>query len=167
MLEIILPFFALFAVWLILELWRRRSKGSLPSNTVLVDGSNVMHWGGEPRSQAVADVSRSLEQMGYLPVVFFDANVGYKLEGRHLSETSLSCRIGLPREQVIVVRSGTQADGHLLEQAARYDLQIVTNDRFRDWADKYPAVKEHGFLIKGAWVAGEVRWRFPQDFRPV
>ena len=144
-----------------------RKTTAIPANTILIDGSTVAHWGGEPSTSAVRDVAANLTEMGYLPVVFFDANIGYKLAGRHMSEAQLARQLRIGADQVVVVPSGSTADEHLLDHATDHDLQIVTNDRFRDWAGEFPAVQEHGFLLKGAWVAGEVSWRFPGDFRSV
>ena len=62
--------------------------------------------------------------------------------------------------RMLVVPKGTQADTYLLETAQEFGVRIVTNDRFRDWAEAHPQVLEPGFLIRGgmregrAWLKG-------------
>ena len=42
--------------------------------------------------------------------------------------------------------------------AAARDLgaKIVTNDRFRDWADQHPEVHRPGHLIRGGYASGRI-----------
>lgn len=51
---------------------------------------------------------------------------------------------------------GKQADPYLLETAREKNARIVTNDRFRDWADTHPEVLQPGFLIRGTIRDGKV-----------
>jgi hypothetical protein len=37
--------------------------------------------------------------------------------------------------------------------------RVVTNDRFRDWAEDHPAVKSPGFLVGGTVKGGQARLR--------
>ena len=41
----------------------------------------------------------------------------------------------------------------------RLGTLVMTNDRFRDWAEDHPAVREAGFLVGGKVAGGEVRLR--------
>ncbi len=62
----------------------------LPDNPIVVDGSNVMHWGKEPSADVLRRVLRALEKKGYSPVIVFDANVGYVLGDRYYNEIRFS-----------------------------------------------------------------------------
>ena len=125
---------------------------------VLIDGSNVMHWNdNKPSLAALIAVIRNLDERGYAPSIVFDANAGWKLLGKYLSDQDFSRLLGLRVEQVLVVPKGTQADPFLLETAKDFGARIVTNDRFRDWAEKYPKVRENGFLIRGGMQNGKVQ----------
>jgi hypothetical protein len=89
--------------------------------------------------------------------VVFDANVGWKLVGRYLAEYELSDILGLPQDQVLVVPKGSPADPWLLTTARDFGARIVTNDRFRDWAEDHPEVATPGFLVRGG-VSGDKVW---------
>ena len=57
--------------------------------------------------------------------------------------------INLPAKQVLVAPKGTPADPLLLEGAAMLKARVITNDRFRDWEEAHPEVREAGFLVRG------------------
>lgn len=125
---------------------------------ILVDGSNVMHWRvGQPDIETVRIVLAALKTRGFSPGVMFDANVGYKIGNHYLDDRHLAKLLRLPEAQVLVVPKGTPADRFLLEAARDLGARIVTNDRFRDWADAHPEIREPGFLIRGGF-AGDKLW---------
>ena len=68
----------------------------------------------------------------------------------------MSRLLSLPRDQILVVPKGTQADSFLLETARDLKAPIVTNDRFRDWVDRYPDVAQQGRLITGGIRDGQI-----------
>lgn len=159
------------------DLWGRRSRGSGRSQrrsrrqrppvaarsaskggeAVLVDGSNVIYWqDNTPQLEPLLQVVQDLSRRGLKPGVVFDANVGYKLSGKFLGERDLSRLLSLPRDQILVVPKGTQADSFLLETARDLKAPIVTNDRFRDWVDRYPDVAQQGRLITGGIRDGQI-----------
>lgn len=130
-----------------------RAKQTLPR--VVVDGSNVMYWkDNTPSPEPLCDVIEHLTLLGYAPRFFFDANAGYLLLGKYLGDREFERRLGLPRHSVIVVPKGTIADEVILRAARRWDCQIVTNDRYRDWAEKYPDVTKPGYLRRGRYRSG-------------
>ena len=122
--------------------------------TILVDGSNVLHWNGAPSAKVLSRVVQTLQEKGERPHVYFDANAGYKLQDRYLGPAALGAMIGLPAGQVTVADSGTPADPLLLDHAARSRLRVVTNDQFRDWRVQYPVAARRGTLVKGRWQDG-------------
>jgi Zc3h12a-like Ribonuclease NYN domain len=157
-------FLALIAAALLvafLVLWARRgrakAKPTVKEDWILVDGSNVMHWqDGVADLATLQAVVAKLKDLGYFPGVVFDANAGWKLQGRYLHDGHLARLLGLESRQVMVVPKGSQADPFLLETARDFGVRIVTNDRFRDWAETNPEVREPGFLIRGGLNDGQV-----------
>jgi len=134
----------------------RRPIPAQPEQPILIDGSNVIHWqDNTPQLEPLLQVVRNLSARGLKVGVVFDANVGYKLTGKFLGERDLSRLLALPRSQIFVVPKGTQADPYLLDTARHLKAQIVTNDRFRDWAEVYPEVAEPGWLISGGIRDGQ------------
>jgi hypothetical protein len=149
----------LVAVFLILWKWRRGARADATSDEswVLVDGSNVMHWQDRtPSLDPVKAVVTQLSAQGHVAGVVFDANAGWKLMGRYLHDGEFARLLGLESRQVLVVPKGTQADPFLLETAREFGARIVTNDRYRDWAERHPEVLEQGFLIRGGMRDGTV-----------
>lgn len=145
-------------VLLLLLVWRLvRTRGSqIPANAVVVDGSNVMHWGGDASVKVLQRVILALEAQGLAPIVFFDANVGYKLSGRYYGEAVLAGLLGLPRSRICVADKGVVADEWILAFATEHNLRVVTNDKFRDWRQRFPKAATKGFLIGGTWKQGNV-----------
>jgi hypothetical protein len=146
----------------------RKTRGGRPApsrpipklqNPILVDGSNVMHWKDDkPQIFPVQAVVLELKRRGFTPGVVFDANAGYKLNGRFMNEREFSMLLTLPESQVFVVPKGTQADPYLLDAARGFGARVVTLDRFRDWAKAHPEVNEPGFLIRGGYRATGEFW---------
>lgn len=119
-------------------------------NWIIVDGSNVLYWKDKtPQIDTVRAVVEHLTARGFVPGVVFDANAGYLVGGRYEHDGALGRRLGLPEDQVMVVEKGTQADPMILNAARHLGARVVTNDRYRDWADAHPEVGEPGFLVRG------------------
>jgi len=130
-----------------------------PQNAIVVDGSNVMHWGGDPSVNVLSRILRNLEAKGHTPIIFFDASVGYILGDRYYDEAKLASLVGTPANHICVVDKGVVADVAILAFASDHDLRIVTNDRFRDWRVQFDHAAKKGTLIGGAWRDGTVIWR--------
>lgn len=89
-----------------------------PSRSVVLDGSNVMHWReGKPRIETLRQVIDHLSAQGFLPGVVFDANAGYKLSARYLDDRQLARLLSLPADRVLVVAKGQPADLVILQAA--------------------------------------------------
>ncbi|MFN7002466.1 MAG: NYN domain-containing protein [Roseinatronobacter sp.] len=122
---------------------------------VVLDGSNIMHWRkGEPDLGPVREVIDDLSRRGFRTGVVFDANAGYKLEGRYRHHEVLARKLGLSQDLVMVVNKGEPADFTILRVAQDFGARVVTNDRFREWTDQFPKVAEPGFLISGGYRRG-------------
>ena len=119
---------------------------------ILVDGSNVMYWRDRtPQLDALRAVIGHLTAQGYTPGVVFDANAGYLIAGKYQHHGAMGALLGLPEDRVMVVGKGEPADTVLLAAARDLGAQIVTNDRYRDWAEAHPEVNAPGHLIKGGF----------------
>lgn len=128
---------------------------------IVIDGSNIMHWKGEVAQMAtIQEVVRALSKHGYQPGVIFDANAGYKLAGRYMDDRPLARALGLPADQVLVVPKGEPADPVILNAARELGAQVLSNDRFRDWAADFPEVAQPGHVRRGGYRNG-VLWIDP------
>ncbi len=124
---------------------------------VVVDGSNVMHWKDNmPQIDSVRAVVDKLTAAGFAPGVVFDANAGYKLMGKYKHDHALGKLLGLPGDRVMVVAKGTPADPVILASARDLGARVVSNDRFRDWAETHPEVRVPGHVIAGGYRDGQV-----------
>lgn len=139
-----------FAAFLV---FRRRA--TPPRPWIVIDGSNVMHWReNTPDIAPVKAVVADTIDKGYSPGVVFDANAGYKLVGRFQNDRELARSLGLSGKHVFVVPRGTPADPYILSIARQLNARVITNDRYRDWAEEYPEVTRTGYLIRGGWHHG-------------
>lgn len=135
----------------------RFNRGKASARPILVDGSNVMHWQNEvPQIATVRIVVDALEARGFHPGVVFDANVGYMIGDRYQDDAAIARMLGLTENQVLVVPKGTPADPCLLQTARDLGARVVTNDRYRDWAEAHPEVRTPGFLIRGGFRDGSL-----------
>ncbi|WP_353474723.1 hypothetical protein PVT71_22505 [Salipiger sp. H15] len=152
---------ALASLILLLRAWPERARGPArrPSRgrPIILDGSNIMYWrGGDPELAAVREAVDALRARGFTPGVVFDANVGYKLVGRYQNNAELGRLLGLPRDRVTVVSKGIPADQVILKAARGRGARIITNDRYRDWAEAHPEIAREGHLVRGGYRAGKL-----------
>jgi hypothetical protein len=138
-------------------LLRESGTGAGAQEYVVIDGSNAMHWkDGKPEIETLHDLVKRLSTLGFTPGVIFDANAGYLLTGKYQNSRQLEKLLRLPRDRVIVVPKGTPADPTILEAARHLNARVVTNDRYRGWADTFPEIRKAGHLIKGGYRSGEL-----------
>ena len=80
--------------------WRHK-----PIDWAVIDGSNVLFWNaGVPSLDTVAAVVRQVQARGMEPVVWFDANVGYRVGERWLGPMGVVAGLDLPRKRVFVAK---------------------------------------------------------------
>lgn len=163
---VFVSFGLLFAGYLVRFLrWRSAKPQAKPQpqpevrvsgQAVIVDGANVMNWGGKPSVEVLSKVLKELGYRGLSPVVYFDDETARKLTGKRMRPAAMAAELGLPQEQIVFAPKRMTADEVLLEHAVNDNLRVVTNDTFGDLAQKFPKVAEAGFLIKGMWKGGNV-----------
>jgi len=129
-----------------------RTPDAATRNWILIDGSNVMYWENEvPEVEPVRDAVELLIAKGYVPHVVFDANAGHLVSDRYQGPSFFAMALGLPEEQVTVMDKGAQADPFVLKMARRLNARVVSNDRFRDLAKRFPEVRQRKHLIHGGY----------------
>lgn len=145
----------LACLWLLFKAWRGRTGAQ---KLLMVDGSNVMHWkDNTAQLSTLIEVLRVLEARGYAPCVVFDANAGYKIAGSYKHDFAFGKLLGLPKDRIMVVPKGQPADPVVLAAAQQHRARVVSNDRFRDWAEQFPEVKEPAYFLRGGYKDG-VLW---------
>lgn len=155
----------LASLYLLARSWRREPRRG---DHVVIDGSNVLHWqDGTPGIAPLQEVIRQLELRGLIPGVVFDANAGYLLAGRYQHDHALGKQLGLPPDRILMADKGVPADPLILQAARDMKARVVTNDRFRDWADEFPEVRVPRFLISGGYRRGELWLDLEAEPQPV
>jgi len=112
-------------------------KAGKPSQkrTLVVDGNNVAYSlspQGKPKAQNLALAYHSLTGAGYNPVFVISAALVHKIDNLgSLEAFMLSAKVEkAPR--------GTNDDSRIIQLAKKLETDIVSNDRFLDWIDRYP-----------------------------
>lgn len=104
---------------------------------VIVDGNNVAYSlspQGKPKAQNLSLAYHSLTSAGYNPVFVISAALVHQIDNPvALNAFMLSAKVDeAPR--------GTNDDIRIIQIAKKLDAEIVSNDRFLDWIDRYPWV---------------------------
>lgn len=143
---------ALASLYLVL---RALVSGPGRADQVILDGSNVMHWrGGKPDIATVREVLDLAAARGLHAGVVFDANAGHLIFDRYASDRAFAHVLKLPPDRVMVVPKGTPADPTILAAARDLGARVISNDRFRDWAEDFPELSKPGHVIRGGYRDG-------------
>ena len=115
---------------------QRRGKIS-QKRALVVDGNNIAYSlapQGRPKAQNLALAYHSLTGAGFRPVFVISAALVHKIDNPGaLSTFMLSANVDeAPR--------GTNDDSRIIQLAKKLNADIVSNDRFLDWIDRYPWV---------------------------
>ena len=121
--------------------------------TVVIDGANVAYEersaGGKPKFSNLLKVRRELEEKGFEAVILVDASLKYDIDDQEQLEKLIQS------QQVRQVPAGTDADYFIIQFADQLDALIVTNDRYKDYAQQYPWIPERRLpymIVKGEVV---------------
>jgi hypothetical protein len=123
---------------------------------VIIDGANVAYEersaGGKPKLSNLLKVRGELEERGFEPVIIVDASLKYDIDDQSQLETLIQS------QKVRQVPAGTDADYFIIQFAQELDALIVTNDRYKDYAEQFPWVNERRLpymIVKGEVVLYE------------
>ena len=123
---------------------------------VVIDGANVAYEersaGGKPKLSNLLKVRRELEERGQEAVIIVDASLKYDIDDQGQLETLIRS------QQVRQVPAGTDADFFIIQFAHELDALIVTNDRYKDYAERFPWIPERRLpymIVKGEVVLYE------------
>ncbi|MBW6418661.1 hypothetical protein [Celeribacter sp. PS-C1] len=146
---------AIFLLYLASQFVQRRKLVRTPF--AIMDGSNIMYWKDErPDLSTVRAAIETVKSKGYVPIVWFDANVGYLVSNAYLGPVRLARTLGLNAQQVKVSPKGTPADPLILRMAQQRKALVVTNDRYRDWHNDFPILRQGKVLVRGHFARGRV-----------
>jgi hypothetical protein len=119
--------------------------------TVVIDGANVAYEersaGGKPKLSNLLKVRSELEERGQEAVIIVDASLKYDIDDQEQLEKLIKS------QQVRQVPA--DADYFIIQFAHELDALIVTNDRYKDYAEQYPWVTERRLpymIVKGEVV---------------
>ncbi len=125
--------------------------------TAIIDGSNVAH--SAPQAKARLDyiqhLRTKLEEEGYEPIVIVDAALRHQIDDAPAYEA-------LQEDgRIRQAPAGTDADWFILSFASELDAMIVSNDRFREYREEFPDLRER--QIRFMIVENEVVLRSPEE----
>ncbi len=123
---------------------RSRGKGSLAKKgskrrDVIVDGNNVAYHlapTGKPRVANLILARQSLVNAGYKPHIVVSAALVHKID------KPSALRELIDYGQVVEATRGKNDDLIIIQTAQKSNADIVSNDRFLDWQDRYPWISE-------------------------
>ena len=107
--------------------------------SVVVDGNNIAYHlapNGKPQVNNLLLAHRSLISGGYKPVFVISAALVHTIDKPDVLHTLMN--------DIEVVRAprGTNDDLKIIHIAQDRNADIVSNDRFLDWLDRYPWVSD-------------------------
>lgn len=102
---------------------------------LVVDGNNIAYSlspQGKPKAQNLALAYHSLTSAGYNPIFVISSALVHKIDNPGaLDAFMLSAKVDeAPR--------GMNDDSRIIQLSKKLDADIVSNDRFLDWIDRYP-----------------------------
>lgn len=107
---------------------------------IVVDGNNIAYHlspQGKPRAQNLALAYYSLTGAGFDPIFVISAALIHNID----NPSSLESFIAITN--VIEAPRGTNDDLKIIQLAKKLNVNIVSNDRFLDWIDRYPWLTSH------------------------
>jgi hypothetical protein len=134
----------------VIEVRAKKKTSVKPETNIVIDGTNVIFWGGDASLGTLREVVDHLREKAIMPYVFFDASSRHLLRDATLDERAFAKALDLPKERIMVCPGQTQADDFILKFAREQNLAVVSNDQFRDRANAVAGLK----LVKGVVADG-------------
>jgi hypothetical protein len=111
-------------------------RSRLPSRrSLIVDGNNVAYYlsrKGAPRVQNLILARQSLRQAGYRPIIVVSAALIHKIDRPEVLASMMD------GTSVIESPRGRNDDLTIIRLAEKRNAEILSNDRFLDWQDRFP-----------------------------
>lgn len=125
---------------------------------MIIDGSNLLRRKGGNWLQGLNAAQHALTEKRIPWFVCFDANVFHVLEkqGHPGDSKLLHGMVESDSDHYQVVPAGIRADDFILQQANRECAHILSNDLFRDFAEKYPWLKGNQRVHRFDFVRGRL-----------
>lgn len=102
---------------------------------IVVDGANVAYIekskSGNPKVDNLLAVHSELKGKGFEPIIIVDASLQYEIDDAEKFESLVE------NQTIRQAPAGTDADFFILETAREHKAKIVTNDRYKDYQNKY------------------------------
>jgi hypothetical protein len=106
---------------------------------VIVDGNNIAYHlapNGKPQVNNLLLAQRSLVNGGYKPVFVISAALVHSIDKPNILQTLIN------EMEVVRAPRGINDDLKIIQIAQDRNADIVSNDRFLDWLDRYPWVTD-------------------------
>ncbi len=106
-----------------------------PTRTVIVDGNNVAYHlapEGKPLVNNLVLAHRSLTAKGLRPIFVISSAL------MHVIDKPDALQVFMSQVEVVEARRGIDDDQKIIQVAQDRRADIVSNDRFLDWIDRYP-----------------------------
>jgi len=114
---------------------RTRNQRRQVSRQVIVDGTNVAHYlsaTARPRARNILLARQSLLSTGHSPVIVVSAALKHRIDNPELLMDMIAAGY------VIEAKPGQNDDLVIIRMAQRTGADIITNDRFLDWLNRFP-----------------------------
>jgi hypothetical protein len=117
----------------------------------VIDGLNVCKYRASSTSLSILlTLVMELIRRRHSFICLFDAVTPYRLSD-HEREQYVALLQALP-DYFVEITGGIEADEFVLLQAASTNGIVISNDRFRKYAERYPWVQQKERLIKGSII---------------
>jgi hypothetical protein len=106
---------------------------------VVVDGNNIAYHlapTGKPRVANLVHARESLVSSGYKPVIVVSAALVHKIDRPH------TLRELIDSSHIIEAPRGKNDDLIIIQTAQKLNADIVSNDRFLEWLNRFPWVAD-------------------------
>lgn len=111
-----------------------------PRKVAVIDGANIAHEevsnGGQPKIANLQAVRLRLREAGYDPLIIVDASLRHAIDDPDQLEALIDSKV------VHQAPAGTEADYFVVETAERTGGVIVSNDRFDEYQDEHPWIRD-------------------------
>jgi hypothetical protein len=110
------------------------------NKVIVVDGSNVAYEErsrqGQPKISNLVAVRKALQSKGYEPIIIVDAALRHQVDDPDQLEALFDSKT------IQQAPADTDADYFVLAVADEHDAQVVSNDLFKPYHDRFPWIQD-------------------------